>query len=171
VNDGPLYSLPWAQVFTRSVSTAAFGGARAAIGAAMKIMESRISTNTGKAAKDDPMLHAAISAAYAQMLEMELTLKATFDDLMALAEAGTPIPMEKRALYTYQSSTVVRRLAALVDSMVELLGGRAIYMSSEIIQPWLDLKAGRAHVANDPSNRTKDVVGTMLGQEPAFTFL
>lgn len=171
VNDGPLYSLPWAQVFTRSVSTAAFGGARAAIGAAMKIMESRISTNTGKAAKDDPMLHAAISATYAQVLEMELTLKATFDDLMALAEAGTPIPMEKRALYTYQSSTVVRRLAALVDGMVELLGGRAIYMSSEIIQPWLDLKAGRAHVANDPSNRTKDVVGTMLGQEPAFNFL
>ena len=65
----------------------------------------------------------------------------------------------------------MRRLAALVDGMVELLGGRAIYMSSEIIQPWLDLKAGRAHVANDPSNRTKDVVGTMLGQEPAFNFL
>ena len=31
VNDGPLFSLPWAQVFVRSVSTAAFGGARAAV--------------------------------------------------------------------------------------------------------------------------------------------
>ena len=171
VNDGPLYTLPWAQVFVRSVSTAAFGGARAAINAAMKIMEDRISTNTGKASKDDPALHAAISAAHAQSLEMELTLRSTFEDLLEIAERGEELPMEKRALYAYQSSTVVRRLAALVDAMVELLGGRAIYTSSEIIQPWLDLKAARAHVANDPANRTKDVVGTMLGQPPVFTFM
>ncbi len=102
---------------------------------------------------------------------MELNLKATFDELMALAESSEPIPMEKRALFAYQSSTVVRRLATLVDNMVELLGGRAIYMSSEIIQPWLDIQAARAHVANDPGNRTADVVGTMLGQPPAFNFL
>jgi 3-hydroxy-9,10-secoandrosta-1,3,5(10)-triene-9,17-dione monooxygenase len=171
VNDGPLYSLPWAQVFVRSVSTAAFGGARAAINAAMAIMESRISTNTGKASKDDPILQAAISAAHGQTLEMELTLEKTFDDLMEIAARGDSIPLEKRALYAYQSSTVVRRLAALVDDMVELLGGRAIYMTSDIIQPWLDIKAARAHVANDPHNRTKDVIGTQLGQPPAFTFM
>ena len=169
-NDGPLYTLPWAQVFIRSVSTAAFGGARAAINAAMAIMESRISTNTGKASKADPILHAAI-AAHAQSLEMELTLKASFDELMILAERGEAIPMEARARFAYQSATVVRRLARLVDDMVQLLGGRAIYMSSDIIQPWLDLNAARAHVANDPNNRTADVVGTMLGQPPAFTFL
>ena len=170
-NEGPLYSLPWAQVFTRSVSTAAFGGARAAVNAAMAIMEDRVSTNTGKASKADPMLHSAIAAAHAQIKEMELTLATTFDDLMAIAESGEPIPMEKRALFTYQSSTVARRLAKLVDGMVQLLGGRAIYTSSEIIQPWLDLNAARAHVANDPNNRTADVVGTMLGQPPAFNFL
>ena len=61
------------------------------------------------------------------------------------------------------------QLARLVDDMVQLLGGRAIYMTSDIIQPWLDLNAARAHVANDPNNRTGDVVGTMLGQPPAFT--
>lgn len=171
LNDGPLYTLPWAQVFVRSVSTAAFGGARAAINAAMAIMESRISTNTGKASKADPMLHAAIAAAHAQSLEMELTLKTTFDECMDIAKRGETVPMEKRALFAYQSSTVVRRLARLVDDMVQLLGGRAIYMTSDIIQPWLDLNAARAHVANDPNNRTGDVIGTILGQPPAFTFL
>ena len=171
INDGPLFRLPWAQVFVRSVSTAAFGGARAAINAAMAIMESRVSTNTGKASKADPILHGAISAAIAQTREMELTLKATFDELMEIAERGEAVPMEKRALFAYQSSTVVHRLARLVDDMVQLLGGRAVYMSSDIIQPWLDLNAARAHVANDPSNRTADVVGTMLGQPPVFSFL
>jgi 3-hydroxy-9,10-secoandrosta-1,3,5(10)-triene-9,17-dione monooxygenase len=171
VNDGPLYNLPWAQVFTRSVSTAAFGGARAAINAAINIMNDRVSTNTGKAAKADPILHAAIAKAHAQVLEMELTLRVTFDELMELAGRGEPIPMEKRALFTYNSSTVVRRIADLVDEIVQLLGGRAIYMSSEILQPWLDLHAGRAHVANDPGNRTSDVIGTMQGQPPSFMFL
>ncbi len=170
-NTGALYTLPWAQVFTRSVSTAAFGGARAAISAAMEIAQSRISTNTGKASKSDPFLLAAISKAHAQVTEMEQTLRLTFEDLMGYAERGEPIPMEKRTLYAYNSSSVVRRMADLVDDMVQLLGGRAIYTSSPIIQPWLDLNAGRAHVANDPNNRTLDVVGGMLGQEPTFTFL
>ena len=170
-NDGPLYRLPWAQVFTRSVSTAAFGGARAAVNAALEIMKGRISTNTGKASKADPMLHAAIAKAHAQIVEMEGSLRLTFDELMDYAGRGEDIPMEKRAFFTYQSSTVVRRLAELTDGMVQLLGGRAIYLTSDIIQPWLDLHAGRAHVANDPSNRTGDVVGTILGEAPAFNFL
>lgn len=170
-NDGPLYTLPWAQVFTRSVSTAAFGGAQAAINAGMAIMQDRVSTNTGKASKADPILHAALARAISEKSEMETTLRLTFEELMGYAERGEPIPMQKRAFFTYQSSNVVRRLADLVDDIVKLLGGRAIYLTSEIIQPWLDLHAGRAHVANDPANRTADVIGTLLGEEPAFTFL
>ena len=170
-NSAPLFNLPWAQVFVRSVSTAAFGGARAAVNAAIEIMQNRVSTNTGKAAKADPFLQAAIAKAHAQIIEMETTLRQTFDELMAYAERGEAIPMAKRALFAYNSSTVVRRLADLVNGMMELLGGRAIYMTSPIIQPWLDLNAGRAHVANDPNNRTADVVGTMLGEAPGFTFL
>lgn len=170
-NTAPLYTLPWAQVFTRSVSTAAFGGARAAVSAAVQIMQDRVSTNTGKASKADPFLHGAIAKAHAQILEMETTLRVSFEELMALAEKGEPVPMEKRTLFAYQSSSVVRRLAELVDGMMQLLGGRAIYNSSPIIQPWLDLNAGRAHVANDPNNRTADLVGSMLGEAPKFTFL
>jgi len=171
VNDGPLYRLPWAQVFVRSVSTAAFGGAQAAINAGLAIMQDRISTNTGKASKADPMLHAAIMAAIAEKSEMETALRLTMDELLAYAERGEPIPMEKRTFFAYQSSTVVRRLADLVDDIVKQLGGRAIYMTSDILQPWLDLHAGRAHVANDPNNRTSEAVSVMLGADPLNPFV
>lgn len=171
VNTGPLYRLPWAQVFVRSVSTAAFGGAQAAINAGMAIMQDRVSTNTGKASKQDPILHEALARAISEKDEMETTLRLTFEDLMGYAERGEEIPLQKRAFLTYQSSTVVRRLADLVDDIVKQLGGRAIYMTSEIIQPWLDLHAGRAHVANDPNNRTGDAVGTLLGAAPLNPFL
>jgi 3-hydroxy-9,10-secoandrosta-1,3,5(10)-triene-9,17-dione monooxygenase len=171
VNTAPLYALPWAQVFVRSVSSAAFGGARAALNAAIDIMKSRVSTNTGKASKADPILHGAIMKADVQIDEMETALRITFEELMGYAERSGAIPLDRRTYFAYQSSTVVRRLADLVDDLVQLLGGRAIYMTSEIIQPWLDLNAGRAHVANDPNNRTGDAVGTMLGDAPMNSFV
>jgi 3-hydroxy-9,10-secoandrosta-1,3,5(10)-triene-9,17-dione monooxygenase len=170
-NPGPLYRLPWAQIFVRAVSTAAIGATRAAIAAGIDIMNSRVSTNTGKASKADPLLHAALARAIAEIDEIELRQSASFDDLMRHAERGEAIPMERRALFAYQSATVVRRTADLVDDIVKLLGGRAIYMSSPILQPWLDLNAARAHVANDPGTRAADLLGTMAGEPPAFTYL
>ncbi|WP_109806295.1 acyl-CoA dehydrogenase family protein [Sphingosinithalassobacter portus] len=171
VNDGALYQMPWAQLFVRSVSSSAFGGARAAIDAAIDIMQSRVSTNTKKASKDDQVLQGAIAAAQAQTIEMEIALERQFDEIMDMMNRGERMTLEQRALYVYQSSTVAKRLAQLVDAMVERLGGRAIYLSSEIIQPWLDLQAARAHVANDPYNRSPDLVGVLVGQPPAFAFL
>ncbi|QEH80794.1 flavin-dependent monooxygenase [Sphingomonas sp. C8-2] len=170
-NDAPLFTLPWAQVFVRSVSSAALGGTRAAIQAAVQIAKERVSTNTGKASKNDPILMGAIAKAQAQLLEMEATLAASFDAMMAKAERGEPLDMAERALNRYQSSSVVRRCAGLVDELMPLLGGRAIYMSSPIVQPWLDISAARAHVANDPNNMAADLVGTLNGEPPSFLFL
>jgi 3-hydroxy-9,10-secoandrosta-1,3,5(10)-triene-9,17-dione monooxygenase len=170
-NDATLFRLPWAQVFLRSVSTAALGGTRAAIKAALEIAGSRISTNTGKVSKSDPILLTAIANAYAQVDEMEVVLRRNFDGLLATLESGAEIPMETRQLYRYQSSTVVRRCATLVDTLLPLLGGRAIYTSSPIVQPWLDINAARAHVANDPNNMGPDLASGLLGQPVGFPFL
>lgn len=170
-NDAPLFRLPWAQIFLRLVSTAALGGTKAAIKGALEITANRISTNTGKASKADPLVMGAIAKAFAQVDEMELVLRRNVDDMMAHAERGEDVPMEKRTLYRYQSSSVVRRCADLVDELMPLLGGRAIYLSSPLVQPWLDLNAARAHVANDPNNMAGDVVGGLMGEPPAFMFV
>ena len=134
-------------------------------------MKTRISTNTGKASKADPLLQNAIAKAWAEIDEMEVVLTRNFNAMIAHAEAGEPIPMEERTLFRYQSGSVVRRCAALVDTLLPLLGGRAVYLSSPVIQPWLDLHAARAHVANDPNNFGPDVVNALLGEPPSFMFL
>ena len=170
-NDAPLYCMPWAQVFLRLVSTAALGGTRAAINAALEIAQSRISSNTGKVSKSDPILQNAIATAYAQLDEMEAVLRRNFDHIASTMEAGGEIDIATRQLYRFQSSTVVRRCAALVDPLLPLLGGRAIYMHSAIVQPWLDLNAARAHVANDPNNMGPDLTNGLLGIPLAFPFL
>lgn len=170
-NDGPLFRLPWAQVFLRLVSTSCLGATTAALNAATEIMESRISSNTGKASKTDPVLQGAIARGRAEVDEMEATLRRNMDILYSRSVAGEEATMEERARFRYQSASVARRCADIVDALMPLLGGRAIYMSSPLIQPWLDLNAARAHVANDPNNMAADVIGTRAGQPPAFMFL
>jgi len=170
-NDAPLFSLPWAQIFVRLVSTGAIGGARGAVQAAVDIAKARISTNTGKASKSDPILLNAIARAYAELDEMVAVLDRNFTDMMQSARSGATLPMQKRVLYRYQSATVVRRCAALVDTLMPLLGGRAIYTSSPIVRFWLDLNAARAHVANDPGNFGPDLANGLMGEGPGFMFL
>jgi 3-hydroxy-9,10-secoandrosta-1,3,5(10)-triene-9,17-dione monooxygenase len=170
-NDAPLFRLPWAQIFVRLVSTSALGGAKAAVKAAMEIMENRVSTNTGKAAKSDPLVVNAIAKAWSEIDEMEAVLRRNMDDMMSYAKAGEDVPMEKRTLYRFQSASVVRRCADLVDDLLPLFGGRAVYTSSPLVQPWLDLNAARAHVANDPNNMAGDLVGSLAGRPPGFMFL
>ena len=170
-NDAAMYRMPWAQLFVRLVSTASLGGARGAVRAALDIAKSRVSTNTGKASKSDPVLLHAIADAHAQIDEMEVVLKRNFESMLQSVDAGNEVAMDQRTLYRYQSSTVVARCAALVDRLMPLLGGRAIYLSSPIVRFWLDLNAARAHVANDARNFAPDLANGLMGEGPAFMFL
>lgn len=169
-NDGPLYRLPWAQVFVRLVSSAALGAANAGVMAFLEIAANRISTNTGKASKSDPIALNAAGAAYAQIDEMRTTLRQNFNRMLEIAEAGEAIPMPERLTFRFQSATVARRCAALIDALMPLLGGRAIYNSSPMVRIWLDLNAARAHVANDPNLIGPDLASALMGGTPAPGF-
>lgn len=170
-NDGPLYRLPWAQVFLRLVSTSCLGATTAALDGATEIMESRVSTNTGKASKADTALQYAIARGRSEVDEMETVLRRNMDVLYGRSVAGEEATMEERARFRFQSSSVARRCADIVDALMPLLGGRAIYMHSPLVQPWLDLNAARAHVANDPGNGAADLIATRAGQAPTFFFM
>ncbi|TWB18409.1 3-hydroxy-9,10-secoandrosta-1,3,5(10)-triene-9,17-dione monooxygenase [Nitrospirillum amazonense] len=170
VNTAPLFALPWAQVFVRAVSTAAIGATQGALDAYLGIVRERVSSNTGKVSRTDPASLAAAARVRAQIDEMKVQLAANFDRLLGKVTAGEPLSLEERLMYRYQSATIVPRCAGLVDSLMPLLGGRAIYRSSPIIRFWLDVNAARAHVANDPNNVGPDLGGVLLGGAPAVHF-
>lgn len=158
VNDGDIFKLPWAQVFVRAVSTASIGAAQGALTAYLDIAAKRVSTNTGKATKADPFAQMAAAKAQVEINEMRMVLTNNFNTMMATVRSGGKISLHDRLLYRFQSSSVPKRCAAIIDELVVLLGGRAIYLDSPIIRYWMDLNAARAHVANTPS-----LVGVPLG--------
>jgi len=165
VNNSPLFHLPWAQIFVRSVSTASIGAAQGALNTFLKIAAERVSSNTGKAAKADPLVLTTAARVQSELDKLRLVLKSNFDRMMTLMRQGKEIPMTDRVRYRYDSATVSRACADLVDDLMPLLGGRAIYTSSPMTRYWLDLNAGRAHVANDPNAIGSSVGMLYLGQE------
>lgn len=171
VNTAPLFRIPWAQIFMRSVSSASIGALQGALNAFVDIGRARVSTNTGKATRQDPAALNLAARAQSEILQLKAQLHRNFDVWMDAVSTGRDVPVLDRARHRYEASQVARRCAALVDEMMPLLGGRAIYNHSPMVRYWLDLNAARAHVANDPGIIGGSVGAMMMGQTvfEAFT--
>lgn len=165
VNDGDIFKLPWAQVFVRAVSTSSIGAAQGALEAYIDVAVKRISTNTGKATKADPFAQMAAAKAQAAILEIRAVLINNFTKMMETIRSGGTISMHDRLLYRFQSSSVPKRCAEIIDELVVSLGGRAIYLDSPVVRTWLDLCAARAHVANTPTLVGVPLGASYLGEE------
>jgi 3-hydroxy-9,10-secoandrosta-1,3,5(10)-triene-9,17-dione monooxygenase len=170
-NPGDLFKLPWAAVFTRAVSTASIGALQDVLNSFLEIAKTRVSTNTGLATKADPFALAAASTAAAEIASMKATLFKTFDDMMATVKKGEEIAHSDRVFYKYQASRVARRCAELADDLLLLSGARGIFNDNPIVRPWRDLKAGRAHIANNSNLAGQTLGSSFLGAPVMDTFL
>lgn len=171
VNDGEIFKLPWAQVFTRAVSTASIGATQGALKDFLEIAKTRVSTNTGQATKADPFVLSAAARTAAEIDQIRTTLFRNFDQMMDTVRQGKEISVPDRLFYKYQSSLVSRRCAELVDDLLLLAGARGIFNDNPIVRPWLDLKAGRAHIANNSNGVGLSLGGSYLGADIPDTFL
>lgn len=170
-NPGDLFKLPWAAVFTRAVSTASIGALQDILNSFIDIAKTRVSTNTGLATKGDPFALAAAATASAEIGTMKAMLFKTFDDMMAKVKSGEDVPHSDRVYYKYQASRVSRRCAELADELLLLSGARGIFLDNPIVRPWLDLKAGRAHIASNSNLAGQTLGGSFLGAPVMDTFL
>jgi 3-hydroxy-9,10-secoandrosta-1,3,5(10)-triene-9,17-dione monooxygenase len=154
-----LYRLPWLYVFTGSVANPGIGAARGALRAFAEIARARVSGPAAKAARDDPAVQAAIGRARSEIDVSEALLKRNLARFGAAVDSGETVPLDEALLYRSQLTSTMRKLAALVDHLVLLLGGRGIFLSSPLTRVWLDLAAARAHAGNDPT-ATMAALGT-----------
>jgi len=171
VNTGDLFKLPWAAIFTRAVSTASIGAAQGALKDFLEIAKSRVSTNTGMATKADPFVLSAAANTAAELEGMKTTLFKVFDDMMEVVRQGGDVAADHRVFYKYQASRVARRCADLVDELLLLSGARGVFTDNPMVRPWLDLKTGRNHIANNSNLAGLTLGGSFLGAPVFDTFL
>lgn len=164
VNDAPLYTLPFAQVFVRAVSSSCVGGLQGALNVFRASASKQVSRNFLGRTAQDPIAQSVAAETTSMIDLMKLALARNFDDLMDQATRGGQAALDDRLLYRFQSAQVVDICADLVSKLLKSCGGSGIYSSHPLVRYFLDIHAGRAHVANNQGPVARNFGGVLLGE-------
>ena len=151
LNPGPLYKLPYGSVFSYSITTPIIGMATGAYEAHVAYTRERVRVAyVGQKAAQDPFAQVRIAEAAAEIDGAWLALERNISDLMRLARAGEPIPVDLRLRIRRDQVRGTGQSIRAVDRLFENSGGRALKSGTPIQRFWRDAHAGRVHAINDP---------------------
>ncbi|WP_455361043.1 3-hydroxy-9,10-secoandrosta-1,3,5(10)-triene-9,17-dione monooxygenase oxygenase subunit [Streptomyces sp. SYSU K21746] len=151
VNREPLYRLPYASVFTTTISTPIVGIAEGAYEGYVAATRERFRISYGQQVAEDPFAQVRIARAASDIDASWLQLRRNIDELYALAERGEELPMALRARARRDQVLATERSVAAVDLLMENAGGSAMRTGPNPVQrAWRDVHTGRGHAANDP---------------------
>jgi 3-hydroxy-9,10-secoandrosta-1,3,5(10)-triene-9,17-dione monooxygenase len=157
-----LYRLPWMHVFTSMISNLGVGVARGALDAFTEATKVRKAGFTGAPASDNPAFQSVIGRTRAETDAADVIAKRNFGCYFDAIDGSEEMPLADALVYRSQLTGSLRKMAALVDEMMLLLGGRGIHLSSPVSRFWLDISAARAHLGNDPTGTLVQLAGETI---------
>ena len=167
--ENPMYSIPWAQLFIRVVSSPSIGAAKHAL---RLFIENATSSSTDPTRlAGDPDVTVRIAKTATLIDETEAIIFRNFDDMLDKVNKGEEIPMIDRVKYRYQASLVIERMMEAVDLIFDVAGGRSVYDGSPIQSLWHDIHIARAHVANNPVGFARNFGGIHISGESTDLFV
>lgn len=149
----------------RAVSSSCIGGLQGALNAFRASAAVQVSRNFLGATANDPSAQLVASEAASAVDQLKTTLFRNFEALMSAAEKGEPAPIEDRLLYRFQSSQAPEICAHHVSRLLKACGGSGLYQSHPVVRYFLDIHAGRAHVANYADPVGRNFGGVLCGLE------
>ncbi|WP_031223623.1 3-hydroxy-9,10-secoandrosta-1,3,5(10)-triene-9,17-dione monooxygenase oxygenase subunit [Streptomyces roseochromogenus] len=150
VNAEPLYRMPYAAVFTTSISTAIVGIAEGAYASYIEATRQRFRVSYGQKVAEDPFAQVRIARAASDIDACRLQLTRNIADLFAVARRGEGIPMSLRARARRDQVLATERAINAVDLLMENAGGTPMRRDGSVLQrAWRDMHAGRGQAAND----------------------
>jgi 3-hydroxy-9,10-secoandrosta-1,3,5(10)-triene-9,17-dione monooxygenase len=165
----PLYSIPWAQLFSGCVAVPSIGAARHAL----KLFAANRNPSTVDATKahTDPDVLRRVAEAAMLIDDTESTFLRNIAAITAAVERGEEVTLEERARCRYYTGSIVSRMIAAVDLLFDAAGGRSVYAGSAIQDIWHDIHITRAHVANNPVPFARNYGNLLLGGENRDFFI
>lgn len=146
-NTSPLYRLPFGQVFSRAVSTAAIGALRGMVDAFMETARTRVNV-VGARTSDDTNAQLVIAEANNTIDELTLVLHRNFEVLERYVANGETPPIEERVKYRFQASYPPERISLIASRLFKAAGGAAVYTHGPYGRFLADINVGRQHAAN-----------------------
>lgn len=147
----PLYRLPWLYLFTSMISNLGVGAGRGALNSFLDITRTRTVGFANMPAQENTAFLSAIGRTMSEIDMLDLVAKRNIASLIQYVETGAVVPLDEMLLYRSQLTGSMRRIAAMVDELMLLLGGRGLRADAPLARIWLDLNAARAHAGNDPT--------------------
>lgn len=164
VNSGPLFRLPFWQVFLRAVSTASIGGLQGMANAFIDYGRKRVSV-TGASTARDPDAQLAIAETLSAIDEMKANLYRNFAKMEAYAARGEQTPLEERFLYRYQCTSVPKRCGDLALRLFQCSGGSGIFNSMPFGRIYTDILAMQNHAGNQYQTYGRSWGSSLFGLE------
>ena len=163
-NPAALYRLPYGSVFSYAITTPIIGMATGAYEAHVSYTRDRVRVAyVGQKAAQDPFAQVRVAEAAAEIDGAWLALKQNMAELMSLASAGEPIPVDLRLRVRRDQVRGTGQSIRAVDRLFENSGGRALKVGTPIQRFWRDAPAGRVHAINDPERSLAMFGGGELG--------
>lgn len=162
----PVYDIPWAQIFVRVVNSSALGAVRHALNM-FKARAGMSSTDMTKSATDPDVLERIAKSANI----VEETTRLLVSNFKEMEAANWKPNILERARYRYQASLVADRCIEAMNMLMDIAGGRSIYLDSDFRDIWLDVRMARAHVANNPVGFARNYATLLMGGENSDMFI
>lgn len=171
VNTNPLFRLPFGQIFVRAVCSSSIGALQGALDNFIGINRDRVGLNDAKRAALDPGAQEAAADASRVIDECKTIMYRNFQRMQDAAAAGAVLPMAERVKMRYDAAVVAPKCAEAVNRLLIHSGAQSIYRSHPINRAWLDINAGRTHVANNAGKFGRNFGSCLFGFEGDDTFL
>ena len=163
-NPGPLYKLPFGQVFTHSVAIPSLGAYKGALESFIDGAKSRISS-FGVEAKTNPLTSALIAEATLEIDQMWNTLEANFKVMMDAVNSSKEININDRIKFRHQVGVINDRCVAGALKLVKASGGASVYLGHNVMNKFIDIMTTQVHVANISDPFAIDYGSSVLGGE------
>jgi 3-hydroxy-9,10-secoandrosta-1,3,5(10)-triene-9,17-dione monooxygenase len=150
LNKNPIYQLPFASVFSNTISVPVLGMATGAYEAYVSWTKERVRASTGGKASDDSYNQIRIAEAAYKIETAMAQIERNVEELLGHAERGEKIPMPLRVRVRRDQVSATGAGISAVDRLFESAGGRALRSGTPIQRFWRDAHAGRVHAINDP---------------------
>ena len=165
INPGPLYRLPFASVFSTTISAAALGIATGAVREYRTYLMDRFKIAYGETAREDPHSQIQLAQAHSVVDAAWLQLERNIVELTEAAKRGEPLGLVQRARLRHDQAYGVKRAVEIMDQCFSASGGFVLRAGNPLQRFWRDLHAAQQHAINEYERAGKLYGKALLGIE------
>lgn len=171
LNSNPLFTLPFGQIFTRAVACSSIGALQGVIENYVTVNKDRVGVNDGNRVAHDPNVQMALAEAVGVVHECRALLKEDLDYFVANPQDSSVLDINERIRRRFNASMISTKCTDAVNKLFIACGAQGIFRGHPLNRAWLDVNAGRTHVANNPFKFGRNLGGTLMGQTNTDFFL